>query len=86
MILHIDACMFWPVIQIIPDVTGEDRTVGVRRRATKRAIARELYFALAKRGMPDELLAIVGSWGDTLDDAQTLERLRTFNRNGLNMS
>jgi hypothetical protein len=53
------------------------------QEVVKIGIARELYFALAKRGAPDELLAIVGSWGDTLDDAQTLERLRTFNRNGL---
>lgn len=49
---------------------------------TRRAIANEIYFALAKLGAPDELLAIVGSWGDTMDDAGTLGHLRAFNRNG----
>jgi hypothetical protein len=33
---------------------------------TRRAIVNELYFALAKLGAADELLAIVGSWGATL--------------------
>jgi hypothetical protein len=28
------------------------------------------------------LLAIVGSWGDTIDDERTLDHLRAFNRNG----
>jgi hypothetical protein len=27
-------------------------------------------------------VAIVGSWGDTKDDARTLDYLRAFNRNG----
>ncbi|WP_394887512.1 hypothetical protein ACG873_21730 [Mesorhizobium sp. AaZ16] len=50
--------------------------------STKRAIVNEIYFALSKLGAPDELLAIVGSWGDTVDDAGTLDNLRAFNRNG----
>jgi hypothetical protein len=49
---------------------------------TRRAIVSELYFALSKLGAADELLAIVGSWGDTMDDARTLDYLRDFNRNG----
>jgi hypothetical protein len=48
---------------------------------TKRAIVNEIYFALSKLQAPDELLAIVGSWGDTMDDARTLDHLRSFNRN-----
>jgi hypothetical protein len=48
----------------------------------RRAIVNELYFALSKLGAADELLAIVGSWGDTMDDARTLDHLRAFNRNG----
>jgi hypothetical protein len=48
----------------------------------KRAIVNELYFALSRLGARDELLAIVGSWGDTMDDAGTLDHLRAFNRNG----
>jgi hypothetical protein len=35
-----------------------------------------------KLGASDELLDIVGSWGDTMDDARTLDHLRAFNRNG----
>ena len=50
--------------------------------STRRAIVNELYFALSKLGAADELLAIVGSWGDTMDDARTLDYLRAFNRNG----
>jgi hypothetical protein len=49
---------------------------------TKRAIVNEIYFALSKLQAPDELLAIVGGWGDTMDDARTLDHLRAFNRNG----
>jgi hypothetical protein len=48
----------------------------------KRAIVNELYFALSRLGAHDELLDIVGSWGDTMDDAGTLDHLRAFNRNG----
>ena len=33
------------------------------------AIIRELYAALEKLGAPYKLLAAVGSWGDTADDA-----------------
>jgi hypothetical protein len=35
-----------------------------------------------KLGASDELLDIVGSWGDTMDDARTLDHLRAFSRNG----
>ncbi len=54
--------------------SGEDPTV--------RAIVNELYFALSKLGAADELLAIVGSWGNTMDNARTFDNLRAFNRNG----
>jgi hypothetical protein len=50
--------------------------------SSKRAIVNELYFALSRLGARDELLAIVGCWGDTMDDACTLDYLRAFNRNG----
>jgi hypothetical protein len=49
---------------------------------TKRAIANETYFALSNLGAADDLLAIFGSWSDSLDDARTLDDLRAFNRNG----
>jgi len=55
----------------------------VRRDETiKRTIVNEIYLALSKLNAPDELLAIVGSWGDTTGDAATLDHLRAFNRNG----
>jgi hypothetical protein len=47
---------------------------------TKRAIVDEIYFALSKLQAPNELLAIVGSWCDTMDDVRTLDHLRAFNR------
>jgi transposase InsO family protein len=48
---------------------------------TKRAIVNEIYSALSKLQAPNELLAIVGGWGDTMDDDRTLDHLRAFNRN-----
>lgn len=48
---------------------------------TKRAIVSELYFALSKLAAADELLAIVGNWGHTSNDADTLDQLRAYNRN-----
>jgi hypothetical protein len=61
---------------------GAESNVPPADDATRRAIVNELYFALSKLGASDELLAIVGRWGDTMDDASTLDHLRAFNRNG----
>jgi hypothetical protein len=46
------------------------------------AIIRELYAALEKLGAPYKLLAAVGSWGDTADDAEVLDMLKTWNETG----
>jgi hypothetical protein len=46
---------------------------------TRQKIAAELYAALERLGTDEELLAIVGSWRDTLDDAEVLSMLRDYN-------
>lgn len=42
-------------------------------------IRAEIYTALQKLGADRELLATVGSWGDTLPDGDVLELLREWN-------
>jgi hypothetical protein len=49
--------------------------------AIRREIVNELYLALSRLSVADELLAIVGSLGNADDDALTLHQLRAFNRN-----
>ena len=39
-------------------------------------------FGSYRMGADEELLAVVGSWGDTLDDAVVLRMLREYNRTG----
>lgn len=46
------------------------------------AIAKELYRALERLDADPELLCIVGSWGDTLDDGEVLELLKAWNESG----
>jgi hypothetical protein len=57
-----------------------------RRPATgtdiKAQIADELYTALERLGADEELLSVVGSWRDTLDDAEVLALLREYNATG----
>lgn len=48
---------------------------------TGRKIVRELYHAVSNLTDDLGLLAVVGSWGDTLDDA-VLEGLRAWNEMG----
>jgi hypothetical protein len=46
---------------------------------TKAQIADELYVALERLGADVKLLAIIGSWRDTLDDGQVLALLQEYN-------
>lgn len=46
---------------------------------TQRAITREIYIALERLGASRDLLATVGSWGDTLDEDDVLTTLRDIN-------
>jgi hypothetical protein len=48
----------------------------------KAAIAQEIYNALEKLGAGPELLGIVGSYGDTLEDTDVLDMLKRFNQTG----
>jgi hypothetical protein len=48
----------------------------------KAQIAGELYTALERLDADDEMLAIVGSWRDRLDDAEVLELLQDYNAIG----
>jgi hypothetical protein len=48
----------------------------------KAKIAGELYVALERLDAEPELLAIVGSWRDTLDDAEVLSMLQEWNTTG----
>ena len=48
----------------------------------KADIAKEIYRALDDLYAPSELLSIVGSYGDTLPDADVLAYLKQFNETG----
>jgi hypothetical protein len=48
----------------------------------KAQIAGEIYVALERPGAEPELLAIVGSWLDTLPDVEVLAMLRDYNATG----
>lgn len=45
-------------------------------------IAREISIALTRLDADVDLLAVVGSYGDTLDDAEVLELLTDYNKTG----
>ncbi len=45
-------------------------------------IANEFYTTLEQLSADPELLGVVGSWRDTLNDEEILEHLRSFNRSG----
>ena len=49
---------------------------------TRYLIGREVYHALCELGAPILLLAIVGSYGDTLSDVEVLDLLRDYNERG----
>ena len=45
-------------------------------------IVRELYQACEMLGADPGLLSAIGSWGDTLDDAEILKTLKSWNEMG----
>jgi hypothetical protein len=59
--------------------TSEKTPTAPDRRAE---IAAELYTTLEQLSADPELLAVVGSWRDTLDDDEILAHLRSFNATG----
>ena len=62
-----------PPLQQIEPLGGEEM---------KAAIAREIYLAMEKLGASPPLLALVGSYGDTLPDEAVLMYLRAYNDTG----
>jgi hypothetical protein len=49
----------------------------------KAQIAHELYRALQSLGADNELLSVIGSYGDTLDDDDVLALLKSWNARAL---
>jgi hypothetical protein len=49
---------------------------------TRQKVAAELYAALERLGADEELLAIVGSMSDTMNDKEILRLLEEYNRAG----
>lgn len=45
----------------------------------KAQIANELYIAMERLGAGPDLLSIIGSYGDTLDDEEIFALLREYN-------
>jgi hypothetical protein len=61
------------------------RAPSLRKRSAQDVlvqIARELYTAMERLGAEPELLAVLGSWRDTLDDADVLTLLQEHNTTG----
>jgi hypothetical protein len=57
-------------------------TVMGQEEAIRQEIRRELAIAKAKRGNDWQVQSIENSWGDTMDDRETLKILRQINRTG----
>lgn len=53
-----------------------------KRPDLRAQIAREFHNMLERLGADADLRAIVGRWGDTMDDAEMLAMLREFNATG----
>ena len=49
---------------------------------TENQIVREIYTAFETLGADPGLLSAFGSWGDTLDDAEILKMLKSWNEMG----
>lgn len=52
------------------------------KRKIKAAIASELYGAFERLNAPPDLLSIIGSYGDTLEDSEVLQLLKEWNATG----
>jgi hypothetical protein len=63
--------------EIILPKTGSDR------HSVRIAAMQELYAVLEALNAPDDLLGIVSSWVDTMDDEAALQNLRAFDHGGI---
>jgi len=55
---------------------------GIDNRARKGLIAAQLVIVLESLGAHPDVVAIVGGYGDTLDDAEVASQLAEYNANG----
>lgn len=60
----------------------DDNKPSPRRDDVRVRLASEFYTTLEQLSADPELLSVVGSWRDTLDDEEILEHLKSFNRTG----
>ena len=51
-------------------------------RHLRAQIVKELYATMERLGAEPDLLSIVGSWGDTLDDEEVLALLKEYKATG----
>jgi hypothetical protein len=74
-------CAPVPTLQPVPVLSR--KTVDLRpppaARPVNREIVREVYKAMVFLGARSDLLSVVGSWGDSLTDAEVLHELRKGN-------
>ena len=61
---------------------GLDTLRQAGKPSIKAEITAELCTAIEALGAPYELMEIVGSWGDTLGDKDTLFHIRNYNAKG----
>lgn len=55
---------------------------GLSSIAHKSDIVHEIYKAFERLEAPPELLSIIGSYGDTLEDSEVLKLLKEWNESG----
>lgn len=63
----------------------ERRVVALEQAAERdqrAAIANQLYTILENLGADPQVLAVIGSYGDTLDDKEILSLLKSYNETG----
>jgi hypothetical protein len=65
-----------------PPAPSAKRRAAMTEPDIKAQIALQIYIALERLDADPDLLAIVGSWRDTLDDAQILALLQEYNATG----
>lgn len=74
---HPDAKIEWPHRILHEGIEEIERLEGIRGK-----IGRELYVAAEALGASPDLLAIIGSYGDTLSDEDVLSAMRLYNESG----
>lgn len=63
-------------------IARHERKQGMKGDVSTGAIGRELYIAAEALGASPDLLAIIGSYGDTLTNSDVLDSLKLYNKTG----